>query len=257
MERAVFTQRFQITRQAKSVDNEADAAVKDGDFAKAETLYREHLVVFPDDIDTKIKYADVLLKVDSSPKRQDQALQIYAGILTGNIGRADVRQKRMELNFANGYFRNAEADLKILLNMDENENNGHFMYLLARCYESGEKYADAVKAYLTAIEHTEKNTTDQIEAYKHLATLLRRPAQASLKMLISHRSDGSIRPQELPPHTWRAAVIAANFTCPKVKPTFRRRWSWLIALLTFTWRWPRPRSLSRGMTRRDKSLRPA
>ena len=37
-----FTQRFQVTRQAKSVDDEADTAVKKGNFAKAERLYREH-----------------------------------------------------------------------------------------------------------------------------------------------------------------------------------------------------------------------
>ena len=46
-----FTQRFQITRLAKSVADEADNAVKEGDFAKAEKLYREHLVVFPDDVE--------------------------------------------------------------------------------------------------------------------------------------------------------------------------------------------------------------
>ena len=46
---------------------QADNAVKEGDFAKAERLYREHLVVFPDDVEIQIKYADVLLKADSSP----------------------------------------------------------------------------------------------------------------------------------------------------------------------------------------------
>src|ERR1700733_12272422 len=53
-----FTQRFQVTRHAKSVAAKADTAVADGDFAKAETLYREHLVVFPEDVEIKIKYAD-------------------------------------------------------------------------------------------------------------------------------------------------------------------------------------------------------
>ena len=42
-----FAQRFQIARLAKSVVEQADNAVKEGDFAKAEKLYWEHLVVFP------------------------------------------------------------------------------------------------------------------------------------------------------------------------------------------------------------------
>src|ERR1700722_890588 len=42
-----FTQRYQITRNAKSFEEKADAAVKAGHFAQAEGLYRDHLVVFP------------------------------------------------------------------------------------------------------------------------------------------------------------------------------------------------------------------
>ena len=76
--------------------------MKEGDFAKAERLYWEHLVVFPDDVEIKIKYADVLLKAAPSPKRQDEALQIYTGILTRDPGREDVRRKQMELKIAMG-----------------------------------------------------------------------------------------------------------------------------------------------------------
>ena len=99
-----FTQRFQVTRQAKSVEAKADAAVKDGDFAEAERLYREHLVVFPDDVEIKIKYADALLKADPSPRRQDEALQVYAGILKGHAGLADVRRKQMQVQIDKGNF---------------------------------------------------------------------------------------------------------------------------------------------------------
>jgi cellulose synthase operon protein C len=177
-----FTQRFQVTRQAKSVEAKADAAVEDGNFAKAETLYREHLVVFPEDVEIKIKYADTLLKADSSPKRQDEALQIYAGILRGHAGRADVRRKQMELKIDKGYLPDAEADLKILLNMDrfnninmdENKGNGHLMFLFAQCREGAKNdddaVKDAVKYYRAAIEN---NAPEQITAYKQLATLLR------------------------------------------------------------------------------------
>ena len=82
---------------------QADSAAKKGDFAKAERLYREHLVVVPDDVEIQIKYADVLLKGTPSPKRQAEALQIYAGILRRNPGRDDVRRKQMELKIAMGH----------------------------------------------------------------------------------------------------------------------------------------------------------
>ena len=57
-----FIQQFQIARLAKSVAEQADNALNEGDFAKAEKLYWEHLVLFPADVDVKIKYADALLK---------------------------------------------------------------------------------------------------------------------------------------------------------------------------------------------------
>ena len=63
-----FTQRFQITRLAKAKADEADKAVKEGDFAKAEQLYREHLVVVPSDDDILEKYADTLLKAAPVPR---------------------------------------------------------------------------------------------------------------------------------------------------------------------------------------------
>ena len=69
----VFAQRLQITRLAKSKIEQADTLVKDGDFSKAEKLYWEHLVLFPTDLEIKIKYADTLLRVAPLPKRQAEA----------------------------------------------------------------------------------------------------------------------------------------------------------------------------------------
>ena len=166
-----FTHGLQITRQAKSVDEKADTAVKNGDFATAERLYREHLMVFPDDVEIKIKYADVLLKADSSRKRQDEALQIYAGILKKDVGRADVRLKQMELRIETGNVLGAEADLKILL-VDENKNNGHLQFLMGECSKNGDNAAEAVTWYRKAIEN---HAPEQIKAYQQLAFLLRGP----------------------------------------------------------------------------------
>ena len=165
-----FTQRFQITRKARSVEEKADAAVKAGEFAQAEGLYREHLAVLPEDVEIRIKYADALLKADPSPKRQNEALQIYFGILTRHVGRADVRRKQMQVEIDKGDFPAAEADLKILLDMDENKNDGHLMFLMGRCSEGVRNDVDAVEWYRSAVEH---HAPEQIDAYNQLATLLR------------------------------------------------------------------------------------
>jgi tetratricopeptide (TPR) repeat protein len=169
-----FTQQIQITRQAESVDKEADTAMAAGDFAKAERLYREHLVVFPDDVEIRIKYADALLKADPSIKRQDEALQIYASIQTRHVGRADIRRKQMQLKIDKLNFAAAEADLTILLEMDENKNDGHLLFLMGQCREIGKNYVDAVEWYQQAIAN---NAPEQIEAYQQLAFLLHGPLE--------------------------------------------------------------------------------
>ena len=172
-----FTQRFQVTRLAKAKADEADDAVKKGKFAKAEQLYREHLMVVPSDDDIREKYADALLKAASLPSKQQQfeALQIYASIIRRNPGDNDVRRKQMELKVAMGRFHDdrggaAEEDLKTLLKADESENDGKLLFLMGRCCEEGKNDEAAVTWYRKAIEH---NAPQQIEAYQRLATLLR------------------------------------------------------------------------------------
>ena len=96
-------------------------------------------MVFPDDVEIKIKYADALLKADPSPKRQDEALQVYAGILKGHAGRADVRRKQMQVRIDMGNFAAAEADLRILLARAEDKNDGHLMFLMGQCCEASRR----------------------------------------------------------------------------------------------------------------------
>ena len=167
-----FTQRFQIVRLAKTKVEEADIAVREGDFVKAEKLYWDHLVLFPADVEIKIKYADAILKAASSPRRQAEALQIYTEVLKRDMGREDVRRKRMALNIAMGRLSEtgAEADLRVLLNMKENKNDGDLLFLMGRCCEDGKNDQGAVNFYRQAIGN---NAPKRIEAYQRLATLLR------------------------------------------------------------------------------------
>ena len=165
-------QRYQVGRLAKSVVKLADNALHEGDFEEAEKLYWEDLVLFPADVDVKIKYADALLKVAPLPKRRAEALQIYGEIVKRSPGRDDVRQKRVALKSAMGQFRDldADADLTILVNRAENKNNGELLFLMGRCCEDTDNDARAVEWYRKAIEH---NAPQRIEAYQRCATLLR------------------------------------------------------------------------------------
>ena len=92
------------------------------------TLFREHLRVFDDDREIKIKYADTLLKVSRSLPAQSEAARIYLGIFRQSEGREDVRRWLMELKFDMGHIvsggggeNGADVDLKILLEMPKNK----------------------------------------------------------------------------------------------------------------------------------------
>jgi predicted TPR repeat methyltransferase len=57
-----FIQRYQVTRMAQLVLDDAEQAERDGDFEEAARIYQERLALNPDDTNTKLKLADVLRK---------------------------------------------------------------------------------------------------------------------------------------------------------------------------------------------------
>ena len=85
-----FIQRYQLTRMAQLVLDDAEKAERDGEFDEAARIYQERLAVIPDDVDTKLKLADVLRKGTKTTQRLEQAAQIYGDLLSrdpGQIGR--------------------------------------------------------------------------------------------------------------------------------------------------------------------------
>jgi tetratricopeptide (TPR) repeat protein len=178
-----FTQQYQVTKLAHTVADRAAQAEKEGDFAKAEELYRQHLVVVPDDVEIQLKYAGALRKGAKSPKRQDQALRIYGNILRRNQSRVDVRRLQMTLNMEMLRFvgdNGAEGDLKILLDpwerLSEAErektspDDADLMFMRGQCSEAGNNDEDAQIWYQRAIKY---HAPRSVETYQRLATLLR------------------------------------------------------------------------------------
>jgi cellulose synthase operon protein C len=172
----LVAQRVQITRLAHDVVEQADRAKKAGDFVKAELLLKGHIQNVPDDLDVRLKYADLITENAKSPARQEEAMGIYTGILTKTPGNLEVHRRVMDLAFATGRYARAQGELVILLGSSPLENkDGDLQFLMARCFEELKDDVNADKYYQAAIEHKAGRV---IEAYKRRAILLRkRPDQ--------------------------------------------------------------------------------
>ena len=59
-----FIQRYQVTRMAQLVLDDAEQAERDGDFDEAARIYQERLAVIPDDVDTKLEISRCVAERD-------------------------------------------------------------------------------------------------------------------------------------------------------------------------------------------------
>ena len=162
--------RFQVRKTARGVIEQAEKAVEEKDYAGALELYRQHLLVFPDDQAVRLKYANALLKVQRTPKHQQEAMGIYSDIVRQEPGREDVRRRAAELavDMGVGMFETARGHLAILLRSAKED--GHLEFMMGRCYEEDKDADNAARYYRAAIEH---GTPDRLEASQRLAALIR------------------------------------------------------------------------------------
>ena len=166
-------QRRQVARLGGANLAEAERAVERGDLETAEQLYIQHVQVFPDDLDAKLKFADVLLKGSRTPARLSQVQAIYNQILDREPGRLDVRRLLAEILATNGGGGNARLgrdNLEILLNAKPDD--GALEYLMGRCRETLGEHEAAAASYKSALAHGVPET-DKFDAYQRMATLLR------------------------------------------------------------------------------------
>src|SRR5262249_29417104 len=171
---------FQVERMGRRVLEQAARAEAANDFAAAEALYQQRLQVTPGDPDIQAKYADVLVKVDKTPARQEQALGIYDEILKSGqqVGRQDVRRRAAELAIEAKHFAKARVHLEALFNrlqeLEDGEvvvKDGHLQFLMGQCREQDDA-AEAADTYAEAIKY---KAPERLEAYQRRAALLRGP----------------------------------------------------------------------------------
>jgi tetratricopeptide (TPR) repeat protein len=160
--------RSQVEKMGRGVLEQAARAEAAQDFLKAEELYRQRLAVMPNDPDTLAKYANVLVKVDKTPRRREEALGIYETILKRPTGREDVRRRAAELAIEARDFNKARLHLGILLRSAPDD--GHLQYLMGQCLEEDKEAAAAAQSYAAAIAH---QAPERLEAYQRHAALLR------------------------------------------------------------------------------------
>lgn len=166
-------QRAQVARLGGANLAEAEKAAERGDLETAEQLYLQHVQVFPDDLDAKLKYAGVLLKASRTPARVSQAQVIYDQILDREPGRLDVRRLLAELQAT---ARDAESarfgrdNIEILLNAKPDD--GALEYLMGRCRETLGEFEVAADFYEKALAHGTPDA-DKYDTYQRLARLLR------------------------------------------------------------------------------------
>jgi len=167
----VVIQRRQVDKMGRLNLVKAEQAVEKGDPKTAEDLYLQHIQVFPDDLDAKVKYADSLLKGSNTQARAQQAMGIYSAVLNRDPGRQDVRRLLTELKAKSERdddVREARNNLTILMSADPND--AALEYLLGRCQETLKENAAAVESYKLALSH---GTAEKFDAYQRIAGLLR------------------------------------------------------------------------------------
>ncbi|MDR3622644.1 MAG: tetratricopeptide repeat protein [Paludisphaera borealis] len=167
----VVIQKRQVARLGQSNLSKAERAVKQGDLKTAEELYLQHVQVFPEDLDAKLKYAEVLLENSKTPARLAQVQRIYTEILNREPGRQDVRRLLAEAQATMGVeavAREARSNLSVLL--DAKPDDGALEYLMGRCQETLKEDAAAVASYKSALAH---GAPEKFDAYQRMATLLR------------------------------------------------------------------------------------
>jgi cellulose synthase operon protein C len=175
-----FLWQFQVARKAHGVVARADQAAEKGDFVRAGELYLQHLAVMPNDMEVRLKYADVSVKADRSQKRLQEAMQTYEDIIRQFPQRTDVRRRAAETASEIGGGMSAERARDLLKSLLETAgDDGHLEYLMAQCHERDGEFDRAAEYYGAAIEH---GAPERLEAAQQRAMLLRdklkKPAEA-------------------------------------------------------------------------------
>lgn len=163
-----FVHGYQVKRNARALLNRADAAKEEKDAAKEMDYLARYLGFEPQDTDALARFGEGLdeqAKKSGSPRARITAFFAMETVLRRDPERRDIRRRAAESAIFLGKFSDAMAHLQQL--HDALPDDAELESLMGRCEERQGRFAEAVKAYETAIRHA----PDQIDNYLRVAAL--------------------------------------------------------------------------------------
>ena len=156
---------FQTRRHAKFFLQWAQTAKADGELDRAVGYLHRYLGVMPDDDDALAELGLLLAELS----RHEQAYETLVRALRAQPDRMDVRRRLVDVAMRLGRYSHAREELQEHL-LPASPDDGELLELLAVCQVAAGQYDGAADSLRSAID----STPDRLDAYRHLAELLRR-----------------------------------------------------------------------------------
>lgn len=163
-----FVHGWQVTRMARALYQRALAEKEQNEVQKAIGHLQIYVGYYPRDAAALADLGLLLANVANTPRQRLQAFQRLSDALRRDEHRADVRRELVRLSVELGRYRDAESILEPL-DPRKATDDAQLQILAARCAEGLERYQDAERYYLNAIELQ----PHEFESYLRLARLLR------------------------------------------------------------------------------------
>lgn len=157
----VFTAHwFQDGRLADELLTRAEAAVED-EPTRAQKMYREYLKFRQDDLDARVKLAELQMKSAESPADWMAGFRTNEEVLRTDLERTDIRRMQVDVCFRLRRFAEAHEHLDKLL--EANLSDGALHMLKGLAFEAERKFDDAVREFRSAIDDDEFQSVEAVD----------------------------------------------------------------------------------------------
>jgi tetratricopeptide (TPR) repeat protein len=161
---AVFSlHAYQMQRNAGILLRHAEQAENEGHLDDAIRYYQIYLKYSPDDLKTRVAFAEALdKKLDKSYRDERKVFDLYESVLRLQPDNHEVRLKLVDAAIAAKRYADALRDLEILLN-GHYAGNGEVERRAALCHASRREPGPATEYYRKAIEHAPQLRASYVE----------------------------------------------------------------------------------------------
>lgn len=199
--------RVQSTRVPDALLWQANAAAEKGKMDKAIFYMRQYLELRPDDYDTAVKLADLMVEKAASPKDLTNAHFLYERVLREAPGRSDVGRKLVALSLRMN--RHADAMVHAERLLKESPNDGMLLAQVAESLWAQSRPEEARQAFAKAVTLNPTNVRAFDLYSRILVRHFRDPAAARAVL------DAMVRAN---PADAEAFVVRARFLTTQDKP---------------------------------------